>query len=222
MKTNVLEWQALHEHGSAAFPESYFQSHKYYQARMYEGGFDIGVIPKFFTLGPEMIALVIGAGYGRETAFIASRVKKVYCIDVKSEKLERHRAAFLEARKITNTVDLAYEPGWDEKIEPLDFAYSFTVFQHVTRDITDDYLRGVAAKLKQNGRLLFQFCQRLKGGQEDPTLGLIYEPQINWSRSQIEIACAFFDLRIFKLITPKTITQNRKAYLWHWLLAGRK
>jgi cyclopropane fatty-acyl-phospholipid synthase-like methyltransferase len=222
MRTNAAEWAAMHEEGTAAFPGSYFKSHKYYQGGMYEGGFDVGIIPKFITLGPEMTALIIGAGYGRETAFIAPRIKRVYCIDVKSEKLEQHRAAFLGARKITNTTDLIYEPGWEEKIEPLDFAYSFTVFQHVTRDITDDYFRGVAARLKSTGRLLFQFCERLKGGQQDPIPGLVYEPQINWSRSQIEIACAFFDLRILKLITPKTITQNKKAYLWHWLLAGRK
>lgn len=222
MKTNVPEWQALHEHGSAAFPESYFQSHKYYQAGMYEGGFDIGVIPKFFTLGPEMTALVIGAGYGRETAFIAPRIKRVYCIDVKSEKLEAHRATFLGARKITNTINLAYEPGWDAKIEPLDFAYSFTVFQHITRDITDDYFRGVAGKLTPSGRLLFQFAQRPQGGQTDPTPGLVYEPQVNWSRTDIATATGYYGLRIFALHTTKTIKQAGRSYLWHWLLAGRK
>jgi cyclopropane fatty-acyl-phospholipid synthase-like methyltransferase len=215
MRTNVPEWQALQE-------GEYFKHHKYYQGGDFENGFDQGIIPKYLTLGPEMTALVIGAGYGRDTVFIARAVKEVYCIDVKSEKLEALRAAYLQRKGITNYKNLAYQPGWDTQLPPLDFAYCFTVFQHITRDITTDYFRGIAAKLKDTGRVLFQFCQCLEGGQADVQPGLIYEPQVNWSRTDIENATAAAGFRILSLDTTAPIYQNKLTFLWHWLLAGRK
>lgn len=214
MRTNVREWQALQE-------ADYFKNHKYYQGGDFENGFDLGQIPKYITLGPEMTALIIGAGYGRDTVFIARAVRMVYCIDVKSEKLEALQAAYLRRKAVANYINLVYEPGWDGELEPLDFAYCFTVFQHITRDITADYFRGVAAKLKETGRALFQFCECLSGGQADVFPGMVYEPQVNWIRSDIESATAAAGLKVLNLDTTPPIYQNKLVFLWHWLFAGR-
>lgn len=222
MKTNVKEWQQLHDAGSKDFPESYFKSHKYYFGGLYDGGFDLGIIPKYFKLEKTMAALVIGAGYGRETAVIAPLVNQVYCVDVESKVLEKQRADFLMATKsITNYVNLSYQPGWDEWLPSIDFAYSFTVFQHITRDITMDYFRVVADKLKPAGRFLAQFCQGLQSGSRDVVADLVYEPQVNWTTKDIQAAAAAVGLKIYLLHTMPKIKQAKKEFLWHWMLAGR-
>jgi cyclopropane fatty-acyl-phospholipid synthase-like methyltransferase len=222
MKTNVKEWQQLHDVGNKNFPESYFKSHKFYFGALYDGGFDLGTIPKYFKLEKGMTALVIGAGYGRETAVIAPAISMVYCIDVESETLLKQRAAFLQATKgITNYVNLSYQDGWEIWLPSIDFAYSFTVFQHITRDITMDYFRIVADKLKPAGRFLAQFCQGLQSGTKDVVPGLVYEPQVNWTIEDIQAAAAAVGLKIYSLHTMPKMTQAKKKFLWHWMLAGR-
>lgn len=221
MKTNVKEWQQLHDQGSKDFPESYFKSHKYYAGGLYEGGFDLGTIPKYFKLEKGMTALVIGAGYGRETVVIAPSVSMVYCVDVESVKLQIQRGIFLASKKVSNYVNLFYCPGWDEWLPSIDFAYSFTVFQHITRDITMDYFRVVTKKLKPGGRFLAQFCQGLQSGTKDVVPDLVYESQVNWTKLDIQAAADTAGLKIYSLHTMPKMTQAKKKFLWHWMFAGR-
>lgn len=213
MKTNVQEWKALHRAG-------YFDTHPHYQGAERTGGDDLERIAEFIELKPEMTAAIVGSGYGRETALIAPKVRKVYCIDVDKEILLRKMIAFLKNREIHNIAPVLFEQGWEQSIpEPLDFVYSRNVFQHTTRDITADYFFKLARKLRAGGRMFFQFAECLGGGTTDVVPGQIYEPQVNWTVAEIRALADRAGLFTWTVKEEK-LREAGFDFWWHWALLG--
>lgn len=213
MKTNVAEWKALHRGG-------YFDTHKHYQGEKRIAGDDLERIAEFIELQPGMTAAIVGSGYGRETALIAPKVRKIYCIDVDREILLRKMTTFLQNRGVLNFAPVMFEPGWEKSIpEPLDFVYSRNVFQHTTRDITYDYFLRLTPKLKPAGRMFFQFAECLGGGEQDVTPGRIYEPQVNWTAAEIRALANRAGLTVLTIKEEK-LQEAGFDFLWHWAFLG--
>ncbi|WP_162605057.1 FkbM family methyltransferase [Geomonas oryzae] len=174
---------------------------------------DKAFIAEFMALDRTMNAAVIGCGYGRESLSIAPQVKQVYGIDVSPTILKKAQE-YLGSKGVHNFTPVLAQ-DWRSGIEAeLDFVYSITVFQHLTRDLVRDYLFGLAQKLSARGRGLCQFAE-LSGGTTDAELKT-YEPSVNWSAPEIEALVEEAGLR---MVTLRTLdVQGGK---WHWAFFAR-
>ncbi|WP_243688134.1 glycosyltransferase [Geotalea toluenoxydans] len=177
--TNVPFWQKLQEDG-------YFENHPLY-GKEHNGlklfGDDDAFVQQFLPLKREMKVVVIGCGYGRESALLARHVKHVYGIDVSRTLLDKTER-FMKEQGIDNfTAVLAEE--WEKVIpQGIDLVYSIVVFQHLTKDLVRNYVNGLAKKMAPGGRFLCQFCDAA-GGSDDAHLAA-YEPNVRWSMGEIE------------------------------------
>ncbi|MGK9367347.1 class I SAM-dependent methyltransferase [Melioribacter sp. Ez-97] len=159
-----------------------------------------------------MNVAVIGCGYGRESALMAPYVKHIYGIDV-SRKILNKAVNFLKNKGFDNfTPVLADSWRYDINVE-LDFVYEITVFQHLTRDMTKDYISGMAEKLSNRGKMLLQFMEP-EFGTRDAELKK-YEPCVNWTKEDIQALAKELDLKILK--TEDKYWPLDKAS-WHWVL----
>jgi hypothetical protein len=215
MNSNIPVWQTLHRQG-------YFKNHPYYQGGLRYTGDDIARVTEFYPLhhqSSEVLA-VIGSGYGRETLLLAPFFRLIYCIDI-DLMLFNDLKRFLEEREVKHFVPVFVRPGWESDItEELDCVYSRNVFQHLTRDLTIDYFKKLSLKLrKDTGRFVFQFNECLDGGERDVNPKRIYEPQINWTKEDIEYLCFLLKLKIHALKSVP-LKEKKHSFLWHWLSAG--
>ena len=218
MKSNIQAWRTLHEFG-------YFKNHPYYQGgnRITQPIGDLEKIGAVYDLHipSEEIAVVLGSGYGRETALLSPFFSMIYGIDV-SETLFADMKIFLSERGVSNFSPILYRPGWEADLPiEADFIYSRNVIQHITRDLTEEYFFQLSKILKPgSGRIFFQFCECLDGGLKDVDLTLVYEPQVNWTAPEIIALCRKFNLEIHSL-ESFPLTEARLHFFWHFLSAGR-
>jgi len=174
---------------------------------------DRELIDSFITLHELMTTAVIGCGYGRETLAIAPSVKHVYGIDVSHIILDKAQE-FLASNNLFNFTPVLADK-WFKLTPPyLDFVYSVTVFQHLTKDLVRDYIFGLTKKLSPRGQALCQFAE-LSGGTPDAELKA-YEPSVNWSVSEIKSMMHDAGLKISTLKTVKIAGSG----MWHWVLFG--
>jgi len=209
--SNLEFWQKMQE-------DDYFENHMFYgdgNTELPLFGDDLELIPRFIELSSDMNVAVIGCGYGRETVLIGPSVKHIYGIDVNKKILDK-AIKYVNKHGIYNFTPVLANAWKEEIIEPLDFVFELTVFQHLTKDLTRDYISGMADKLKPDGRMLFQFMDS-EYGTEDAEMKK-YEPCVNWSMEQIENAARDFNLQILK-VEHRHWPQD-KAY-WHWVLFGK-
>ncbi len=207
VRNNLEYWQQLQDN-------QYFEKHQYY-AGLKAYGTDCETLGKYTSLSKEMTVVVIGCGYGRETLFIAPRVKHVYGIDVNRTILDK-ADKFLAERGITNFTSVLAQ-DWKRFVPSnIDLVYSIVVFQHLTRDLVKDYVHGLAKKLSPNGIFVCQFAD-LANGTHDADLRP-YEPNTRWSQTEIE-----------ELIQECGLTQNAidtqdipGKGSWHWAFFGKQ
>jgi SAM-dependent methyltransferase len=219
MSKDAEAWNEMHRAG-------YFAQHPYYQGHGTRTFPDAERIARHFNLRPEHRIAVIGSGYGRETAKLAPLVEAVYCLDVEAAMPELE--GYLEGLRIFNYHPIPYKPGWELRMPAVDFVYSFNVFQHLSRAVSQDYLGTFAWKLKPAGGMLIQFCQVRKGGERDVDPGRIYEPQVNWSLSDIYAAMKPNGLEA-DVVTEEEVNQDgtpRTApglgnFIWYWAFIKR-
>jgi len=225
-KSNLVYWKELQNKGyfenqNTALLASYGEE-KYREmfgstdpgALRDTSGRDFDLIGSFLSLDTSMTAAVIGCGYGRETLAIAPRVRHVYGIDVSHTILDKAQE-YLATNSVFNFTPVLAE-NWRKLVPPtLDFVYSITVFQHLTRDLVLDYLAGLAEKLSPTGKALCQFAE-LTGGTKDAELKA-YEPSVNWSTAHIRAAMAEAGL---SLVTLRTLDVG--GGLWHWAFFERQ
>jgi cyclopropane fatty-acyl-phospholipid synthase-like methyltransferase len=209
MRSNVDAWKRLQE-------ADYFERHRCYNGHPDQGPIDIEYIEPFFKLQPDQVVVVVGCGYGRESAYICPRVKKVYGIDVCSKILWK-AFTYLRERGIGNFVPIKVEEYAD--VIPnggVDLVYSIVVFQHLTRDLVHDYLKTLGRKLAPDGRMVLQYLET-EAGHSDADPNASYEPAVSWKPEQIIGAAQAADLRVLTLTTQFI----RSGVFWHWAHLGR-
>jgi glycosyltransferase involved in cell wall biosynthesis/protein-L-isoaspartate O-methyltransferase len=172
-------------------------------------------IADFFRLSPDMVAVIIGCGYGRESKFIAQQIRHVYGIDVNNVILEKAEA-FLAKNGISNfTAVLADE--WQQIIPTnIDFVYSITVFQHITRSLVKDYIVGLSKKLSPGGKFIIQFAES-SFGESDAEMK-VYEPNVTWNIQQIRNLINECGLICYDILSDK----KEDNFFWHWAFFGKE
>lgn len=209
LTSNVTCWQAMQDN-------NYFERHNVYlneEKRLKDFGDDLVWIERRRTLDPSMRVTVIGCGYGREAAMIAPRVAHLWGIDVSPRILEKCRRR-LRSKGIEN-VTMVQADTWKATIpDGIDLVYCITVFQHLTRDLVEDYLQGLGRKLAPGGQFLCQFAE-LEDGTNDARLE-VYEPSVRWTVPEIEEVIRRVGLSVFSVET-----QRMGGGHWHWAHFGR-
>lgn len=106
-------------------------------------------------------ALEIGSGIGRLTLSHARKFDEVLAVDVAPtmlQKLKQHA----NNKGIGNVKTFLPGEAWDT--EPVSYAYSYLVFQHINDfGEIEDYIKRIAECLKQNGIAQLQFDTRSQG-----------------------------------------------------------
>jgi SAM-dependent methyltransferase len=207
LRSNVDYWKQLQEN-------DYFEKHPCYNGLRDLGDSTCAVIEQYLPLSPGMNVVVVGCGYGRDTAHIAPRVRHVWGTDVSSTILDKAER-YLGELGITNFTPVLAEDYGRAIPDGIDLVFSIVVMQHLTRDLVRDYFRTLGSKLTPSGRMLVQFVEDFLSTDEDAQLRA-YEPSISWtSRQLLELAqdagVRFIEVRT-QQVTPTA--------LWHWGLFG--
>ncbi len=210
MRSNVEHWKRLQHDG-------YFETHPCYKGiREFGGDDEVALVEQFVPLSPDMIMIVIGCGYGRETLKFATRVRKVYGIDVSPTILNK-AAAFLSQRGVTNFTPVTAESYKDTIPSGIDLVFSIVVMQHLTRDLVLDYFQTLANKLSDRGCFVVQFLElMLDGAPKDAELQ-VYEPSVSWTTREL------FDLAKnagLQFVAVRTHLATPTA-VWHWAFFKR-
>jgi cyclopropane fatty-acyl-phospholipid synthase-like methyltransferase len=210
MKSNVSYWKQLQE-------KNYFEEHPCYKGLVDMGSAECDVIEWFLPLTQAMKVVVIGCGYGRETTHIAKRVAQVYGIDV-SEIILNKAGEYVKQNSVTNFTPVLTDEYKVRIPDQIDLVFSNVVMQHLTRDLVNDYLRSLGAKLALDGKMVIQFLESLDANLTDDAPLKAVEPSVSWSLPQIAKAAedaglAFEGARSY-LAVPTA--------LWHWVKIGRR
>jgi len=210
IRSNVAHWKVLQDQG-------YFENHPWYQGLVDTGGdASVTYIERFLPLQPAMNVVVIGCGYGRETAHIAPRVRHVYGIEV-SEVILGKALAYLRERSITNFTPALAE-SYDATIpDGIDLVYSVVVMQHLTRDLVKDYLLRLGRKLSVSGRMVIQFIESTDADLTADAEMMPYEPSVSWSLPLIAEAARHAGLKFEQAFS--SLATDRA--FWHWVCLGR-
>lgn len=205
-RSNVEHWKEMQA-------QSYFENHPcYHGLRDFSGLDDVSIINTFTKLDSTMKAAVIGCGYGRETAYIAPQVARVYGIDVSPLILDK-AVRYLGERGIANFTPVLAEAYKSEIPAGLDFVFSIVVMQHLTRDLVFDYFEALGQKLKPNGLFVVQFLEDLEPGPANVDAELrVYEPSVTWTIAQLHELTRRSKLT-FKEVRTYQVTGTA---LWHW------
>lgn len=198
--------------------DDYFENHMYYGAgteKLPLYGDDLDLIRSFVDLNEKMNVAIIGCGYGRESVFIGPHVKHIYGIDVTKKILDK-AVRFVNKHGVFNFTPVLAESWRYDLKEKLDLVFELTVFQHLTRDLTEDYIGGMAEKLNDDGKMLLQFMDCEYGTPEAEMKK--YEPCVNWKMPEIELLASKFGLKILK--EEHKHWPEDCAY-WHWVLFGK-
>jgi SAM-dependent methyltransferase len=108
----------------------------------------------------NMRVLEIGCGTGRITRALAKVFGEVYAVDISGEMIRQAEAALMNhpnARAFQNNgrdLDVVRDALGGQ---PIDFAFSYIVFQHIpSRDVIENYVREVYALLRPGALFKFQ------------------------------------------------------------------
>lgn len=214
MNSNIAGWRNLHAKGR------YYDTHPNYVKRDGRIDTDDLVIIAGFLLNPAWNVAVIGSGYGREIAMIAPYVRRVYAIDVR--ETFPYLRAFLGKKEITNFVEVDAENWRDGIKDPIDFVYSVVTFQHLTRDLVEDYMAGFSVFLADNARAIVQFSESPTGTFDADDRPV--EPNVKWTVPEIRdlLTRTGYDVIEIKTVSGVGGTRVTRPWKWHWVFFRKK
>ena len=209
-RSNLEHWKRLHEH-------DYFETHpSYHGLRDFGGHNEIGAIEMFTAFEPAMRVVVIGCGYGRETAHIAPRVAHVYGIEVSETILEK-AVRYLAERQVANFTPVLAERYATEIPDGIDLVFSVACMQFITRDLVCDYFATLARKLTPSGMFIVQFIEELDPDAASRDAELRdYEPSVSWTLPQLFELAQRSGLR-FRQTRTYPMVEVSPVRLWHWV-----
>jgi cyclopropane fatty-acyl-phospholipid synthase-like methyltransferase len=207
VRSNVDHWKQMQE-------KEYFETHPCYNGlRDFSGEVDISFINWFTKPTPTMRVVVIGCGYGRETAHLAPQVGHVYGIDV-SPLILGKAIRYLGEKGVSNFTPVLAERYKAEVPEGVDLVFSIVVMQHLTRALVFDYFKSLGEKLSPNGIFVVQFLEDLEPSAANQDAELrVYEPSVTWTIAQLYNLSVQSGLK-FKEVRTIQVTPTA---LWHWV-----
>jgi cyclopropane fatty-acyl-phospholipid synthase-like methyltransferase len=209
-RSNLEQWKRLHE-------SDYFETHpSYHGLRDFGGHNEIAAIEMFTAFQPSMRVVVIGCGYGRETAHIAPRVAHVYGIEV-SEIILDKAVRYLAERHVGNFTPVLAERYASDIPGGIDLVFSVACMQFITRDLVFDYFATLARKLTPAGMFIVQFIEELEPGAASRDAELrVYEPSVSWTLPQLFDLAGRSGLR-FRHTRTYPMVEVTPPRLWHWV-----
>ena len=208
IRSNVEFWKQLQD-------ADYFEKHPCYNGLVDMGDSECHVIEWFLPFSKDMNVVVIGCGYGRETAHLAQRVAHVYGIDVSPTILAK-AVHYLGEKGITNFTPVEAENYRQMIPHDIDLVFSIVVMQHLTRDLVRDYFSGLGFLLKPRGRMVIQFLEETAPYRQSEAELRAYEPSVSWTIPEIVELCRGAGLRM-ELARSYLATETA---LWHWISAA--
>ena len=173
-------------------------------------------LPRMFALPPGGKAIDIGCGYGRSLQWLSEVYEEVHGVDISAEVLKA-AAQKLNARQ---NVKLLVSPP-DKLPDALtrgyfDFAYAFTVFQHIPREYTESILLDTFSILRPEGKVAFNL---LSGVNETINEG---EFETEWAIGySIEQAKSLVEKANFNLEKLVRWSGKGSDMSWIWILASK-
>jgi SAM-dependent methyltransferase len=211
-KSNVENWKSLQDGG-------YFENHPNHRGLVAFSSGETEIIEQFKKLDKSHKVVVIGCGYGRDVAEIAPYVGHVYGIDV-NETILNKAVDFLSERGIKNFTPVLVDDYVNAVPDGIALVFCFVVTQHLTRDLTRDYLKKLGPKLSPDGVFVVQFLETMVEGETLMDARLEeYEPSVSWTVMQIHRMAWLCKMSTIEI---KTIPVSGGAALWHWACLKRK
>ncbi len=173
-------------------------------------------LPRLFSLPESGTVLDLGCGFGRSFEWMQRRYQRAIGVDISAHAIGLARRRFRGLAHVDFYTCNGRGLPPEVKAESVDLIYCFTVFQHIPRAYTLDYLKSFSRVLKPSGKAIFNL---LSGDFEDAEEG---DPGSEWAigynLSQIRQLIDKCNLRLKR--TSKWTTKNGNSY-WTWLEVGR-
>ena len=171
---------------------------------------------QMFDLPKTGMAYDIGCGFGRSVEWLSDIYDHVYASDVSGKVIEEAKKNLASKTNVSLYVNDADSLPGEIPTDSLQFAYAFTVFQHIPREFAQNLLRQLQPLLAEDGCVVFNL---LSGVNEDMNEGEdLTEWAIGYSRKQAADLVAAANL---ELIDIKRWSRPGHEFCWLWVLARR-
>ena len=161
-------------------------------------------------------ALDIGCGFGRTVAWMQQNYSSVIGTDISQEAIVAAQARFQSFPNVRFYVNDADALPAEITRGSVDFAYAFTVFQHIPREFTISILSQLAGLLTNSGVVVFNLLSGINESEESGVAQT--EWAIGYSKQQAEQLIQNTGLKMQRMVLwsrPET------AMKWLWVRAGR-
>jgi len=168
-------------------------------------------LPRMFELPPSGTVLDLGCGYGRSLDWLHKIYGKSIGIDISEYIID-------VAKKRFASVDTVYFYSCDgcnfpEELaeKSVDLIYCFTVFQHIPRNFTLNYLKECHRIIKSDGKIIFNLLSGMNEEVNDGVSGT--EWAIGYSRDQAEELVNEANLKVSRIVTWRAANMDA-CWLW--------
>lgn len=174
------------------------------------------LFPRWREVTKDDTVLELGCGNGAVAMRVFNKVKKLVGTDISEVAIQMIRERFEGYTNVRfeQTTDLL------SLNETFDMIYSITVFQHLPKEFTKQYIFDCWKVLKDNGALFFNV---LSGLQDKNTADITFEengicePSMGFSKEEIEGICrnaGFNDIEIIKM----DVDTPTHLFWWYWVI----
>lgn len=173
-------------------------------------------LPTMFKIPGTGTVLDIGCGFGRTVAWLQPQYSQVLATDISAEAIAFARDKFQHAGNVQFFVNEA--DALPAEIAPgsIDFAYAFTVFQHMPREFALSLLTQTARCLNVGGVVAFNLLSGINEAVDSGDAAT--EWAIGYSKEQAQHLLESAGLKPQRFVVW---SRSETSMTWLWVLAGR-
>ncbi len=170
--------------------------------------------PRMFKLPQSGTVLDLGCGYGRSLEWLHKIYNKSIGIDISGYIIDIAKRRFKSINNVYfYSCDGSFFPE-EIKGKSVDLVYCFTVFQHIPRDVTLNYLKECRRTIKPDGKIIFNLLSGINEDIDDGAAGT--EWAIGYNRDQAMELVHDANLQVSQIVTWRA--EKMKA-CWLWIEA---
>lgn len=177
----VAMWKRLHDNG-------YFIKHPYYGGgeMLQCAGFATSLSLALGQLLSTDDVLEIGCGYGRLMHSLAGSVGTITGVDLHANPIKVAKRLLGEFDNVAVFVNDGLTLPFDD--DSFDVVYSFSVMQHVSKEIVRGYFIEVGRVLRDGGRFLMQFSK--PATSKEIVVRYNCEQSVKWTADELQTLAA--------------------------------